>query len=106
MLENGGSAKKKRENKTEGADLMVADEKEYDKVRIKDYVRLFSFSYGAWTMGLFFFQTLFCALIQLYLSYFLTYWTNQPFEEQQKSMYPAIFAGSIVFFMAMSYCRA
>lgn len=54
---------KKRENKTEGADLMVADEKEYDKVSIADYVRLFKFSYGAWTMGAFFFQTLFCALI-------------------------------------------
>lgn len=49
------SPTKKKENKTEGADLMVADEKEYDKVRIADYVRLFKFSYGAWTMGLFFF---------------------------------------------------
>lgn len=87
MLEDSPAKKseatpsRKRENKTEGADLMVADEKEYDKVAIKDYIRLFKFSYGAWTMGLFFFQTLFCSLIQLYLSYFLTYWTNQPFEE-------------------------
>lgn len=49
------SPKKQKENKTEGADLMIAEEKEYDKVRIADYVRLFQFSYGAWTMGLFFF---------------------------------------------------
>lgn len=76
-----GTPGKKRENKTEGADLMVADEKEYDKVSIADYVRLFKFSYGAWTMGAFLLQTFFCSLIQLYLSYFLAYWAGQPVEE-------------------------
>lgn len=57
------SPKKQKENKTEGADLMIAEEKQYDKVRISDYVKLFRFSYGAWTMGAFFFQTLFCSLL-------------------------------------------
>lgn len=76
--EGGGG---KKGNKTEGADLMIAEEKQYDKVRISDYVRLFSFSYGAWTIVAFLMQTIFCSLIQLFISYFLTYWTGQPFEE-------------------------
>ena len=54
------SPDKKKENKTEGADLMIAEEKEYDKVYFSDYVKLFRFSYGAWTMGLFLFQNIFC----------------------------------------------
>ena len=49
------SPEKKKENKTEGADLMIAEEKEYDKVYFSDYVALFRYSYGAWTMGLFIF---------------------------------------------------
>lgn len=75
------SPEKKKENKTEGADLMIAEEKEYDKVYFSDYVKLFKYSYGSWTMGLFLFQNLFCSVIQLFLSYFLTYWTSQPFKE-------------------------
>ena len=60
---------------------MIAEEKEYDKVYFSDYVKLFKYSYGSWTMGLFLFQNLFCSVIQLFLSYFLTYWTSQPFKE-------------------------
>lgn len=76
LAEESPSKTKEKENKTEGADLMIAEEKEYDKVRISDYVKLFSFSYGAWTMGLYFFQCVICAVIQLFLSYFLTLWTS------------------------------
>lgn len=85
---------------------MIAEEKEYDKVKVSDYVKLFSFSYGTWAIMLFFMQTLFCSLIQLFISYFLTYWTGQPFEEQQKKEYPLIFGGSIIFFMLMALVRA
>lgn len=101
--EGGGG---KKGNKTEGADLMIAEEKQYDKVRISDYVKLFSFSYGSWTIVAFLMQTVFCALIQLFISYFLTYWTGRPFEEQQKKEYPIIFSGSIIFFMLMALLRA
>lgn len=85
---------------------MIAEEKQYDKVRISDYVKLFSFSYGAWTIVVFFVQTLLCSLIQLFISYFLTHWTGQPFEEQQKNYYPLVFCGSIIFFMLMALIRA
>ena len=55
LVEETPAKGKEKENKTEGADLMIAEEKEYDKVRISDYVKLFRFSYGAWTMGLYIF---------------------------------------------------
>lgn len=93
-------------NKTEGADLMIAEEKQYDKVTFSDYVKLFSFSYGAWTMVAFLLQSIFCACIQLFITYFLTHWTSQPFEEQQKKEYPIIFSATVVFFMLMSLTRA
>lgn len=80
--EGSASASKKKENRAEGADLIVAEERHYDKVTFGDYVRLFRFSYGVWAAFLYFFQCVFCASIQLFITYFLTYWTSQKFEEQ------------------------
>lgn len=58
-----GTATKKKENRAEGADLIVAEERHYDKVTFGDYVRLFKFSYGVWAAFLYFFQCTFCASI-------------------------------------------
>ena len=61
--EGSASASKKKENRAEGADLIVAEERHYDKVTFGDYVRLFKFSYGVWAAFLYFFQCLLCAAI-------------------------------------------
>lgn len=73
--------KKEGENKTEGADLIVAEERTYEKVSMRDYANLFSFSFGCWSIFVYFFQCLLCACIQLFITYFLTHWTSQTYEE-------------------------
>lgn len=46
------------------------------------------------------------AALQLFSTYFLAEWAGKPFEEQQKSYYPIVFAALILSFFAANMLRA
>lgn len=100
--EDGSPSKAKEKSQT---NLIVDEEKLHDKVYWSDYYDYMQFAFGMF--GVFIYSLLagICAVVLLFLSYYLTNWTSLPFEEQQKSYHPWIFGGTIVVYNLLTFTR-
>ena len=86
--------------------MLVQEEKETGEIGWQDFVNFLSFSAGNW--GFFYYFTL-CfsaAGCQLYTTYWVSYWTEQEFEEQQRSLYPTVFGVLIVVYVFLTFFRS
>ena len=60
----------------------MAEEADTGDVKFSDLQAYLSFSFGNWSYLLYFFFGLGSALLQLYTTFFISWWTEMPFEEQ------------------------
>jgi len=58
--------------------LIVSEEKLEGDVGLKDYINLYSFSLGIFSIILYVFVAVICALLQLAPSYLIAAWTGLP----------------------------
>ena len=98
-------SKAKEEEKGEQEEEQ-SEEQEGGAVGIQDFKNLFSFSVGNCGFFLYFFFCFAAAFCQLYTTYWISFWTSQDFEEQQKSIYPTLFGVLIIVYCILVFIRA
>lgn len=66
---------------------------------------MLKFSVGNWGFFFYFFFCFTSAFCQLFTTYWVSKWTDEEFEEQQKSIYPQLFGYSLIVFMILNFMR-
>ena len=85
--------------------MIIEEEADTGDVTIGDLNNYLSFSFGCWSYWMYFIFGLVSALLQLYTTYFVSDWSNKPFEEQQRSYYPIVFGISVLVYMLFTFLR-
>jgi len=86
--------------------LIVAEEELPGEVTWEVYRKFLNYSYGNWGIFGYLLISSVCGFTQLFTSYYLSKWTGLKFEEQQKEIHPAIFGGSIIIYIGLTFIRA
>ena len=64
-----------------------------------------NYSYGNAGIILSFFICLISSIALMVSIYWITHWTEQSFEEQQREYYPAMFVGILIVMFALNFAR-
>ena len=68
-------------------------------------MNLLQYSLGNFGFFLYFFFSISAACCQLYTTFWVSKWTEEPFDEQQKGWYPMIFGVLIVVYVVLTFSR-
>lgn len=85
----------------------MEEEKFEEGVGLRDYLNLFSFSFGCWAILIYLVISILCSLLQLAPSYILVVWSSKSLQEQLDDptwMYAFIIC--VALFMAFNLLRA
>jgi ABC-type multidrug transport system fused ATPase/permease subunit len=69
-------------------------------------MNLLNYSVGNWGFFLYFFFCITGALCQLQTTYWVSEWTENSFEEQQKTIYPTVFGILIILYVVLTFSRS
>ena len=96
----------KKKKKKESEELIVEEEAETGHIGCGDLMTYLNFTCGCFSFVIYFFFGLIAALAQLYTTYFVSVWADQPFEEQQKAYYPRTFGLAIIVYILLAFLRS
>ena len=84
----------------------MSEELDGGEVTMADIYNLLSFSIGYWGFAAYFLFCFASAFCQLYTTYWVSDWSSQPFEEQQKAIYPQTFGWLIFVYIFLTFTRS
>jgi ABC-type multidrug transport system fused ATPase/permease subunit len=86
--------------------LIVPEAQDEGNVTLKDVTNFLSFSTGRLGYFVFFLFSFGSSFTQLFTTFWISTWTMQDADEQQKSIYPTVFVVLILLYLLLNFVRA